>query len=107
MLIYLSGKISGENILDCERKFYKAAKQFINGIDFVIIPITLAKNLEFHIKGNNDNFPSLEYEVYLKNSIKYMLTADKVVFLSDWENSEGAKFEKLICDKLKIPYETI
>lgn len=47
--------------------------------------------------------PKLDsWEAYMKHDIKMLCDCDNIIMLAGWENSRGAKLEKLIADSLGI-----
>ena len=93
-LIYIAGKITGEDLKERKKKFdlygYSTGCRFIHG--FVINQKILGK---------------ASWETYMKNDIAVMIRCDEVHFLEDWCDSKGAKIEHQLCLDLgiKIIYE--
>ena len=49
----------------------------------------------------------MTYEEALKDDLKYMLTCDTIYMLKGWENSNGARLEKMVAQSLsmRVMYE--
>ncbi|HPI31109.1 MAG: hypothetical protein BWY70_01813 [Bacteroidetes bacterium ADurb.Bin408] len=90
--VYIAGKVTGEPPLECNQKFGKAellltsmGMQAINPLSFI---------------------PSdAEWHQAMKLCIRSLITCDFIYLLPDWKESEGAKLEAAIAEKLGI--ETI
>ena len=87
MLVYISGKISGE--LNYKQKFDEAE--------------AILKNKGYEVFNPASNFhKDWTYSDYMKFDIKHLLNCTHIYLLHGWEKSEGAKLEKLIADKCGI-----
>ena len=89
MKVFVSGKITGEPILQCVKKFNDARKKIFGTDEFnlvrrddIIVPIELT-GIVFGI-SNNDA---------MSICFKALRECDAIYMLSDWENSPGARLE--------------
>lgn len=88
--IYIAGKISDENRLECVAKFAKAQKE-IEAQGFIAMnPIELVNDWE------------TTWEHVMKICICHLMTADAVLFLPCWMDSRGAIIEHRIASDLNI-----
>ena len=117
--IYIAGKITGECetpelMQKCNRKFmeygfrlgtsntyldYKNKCHFIKFFsrkDKIMFTNGLLINKELIESGKGT------YSQYLKNDIAVMLICDEVHFLPDWQDSNGARLEHHIAEKLEM-----
>ena len=54
------------------------------------------------------NETDLSWRGYMKRNIKALLECDEIVMLEGWENSKGAKLERLIAESLEFKiYESV
>lgn len=91
MVVYLSGKISGLPDLNSP-KFQKAEDRWKGWGCEVINPLKLLPQ-----------DPIRKWEEYMRNDIKYLVEADKVAVLDDWQQSRGAVIEVRLAFDLNIP----
>lgn len=97
MKIYISGKITGDP--NYKEKFKKAVHFLIeNKDDF----FPLEKE-SFIINPAELQLPeNASWSDYMKIDIKTLLDCDAIYMLKDWKESEGAKLEHHIADKMNI-----
>ncbi len=93
--IYISGKITGLELADAERKFSDCEKRLIAKN---ILPINPMKILPFK--------PELTWRDYMKADIAALFDCDTILMLPCWKDSKGAKLERIIAEQigLKIFY---
>lgn len=89
--VYISGKITGLTEEQYKIKFAGAEKLLRQ---YGYRPVNPAKKGEV---------PGYKWEDYLKEDIAMLCECDFIYFLDNWNESEGAKLEKFIAEKLKIP----
>lgn len=91
--IYVSGKITG---LDNWRQiFEQAEKKLIEQGYFVISPRLIAEEVEIQ-KSN------ATYQDYMRSDLRMLCICDSVYFLSNWQDSPGARLEHEIAVALKL-----
>jgi nucleoside 2-deoxyribosyltransferase len=102
--VYIAGPIS--YIRDAFVTFDKAEKSlaYIGHKPFnptlIQFPMGKEEEGEFNRIG--------EWAYFMKRCIPELVTSDKVLMLEGWEESKGARLEKELAEKLKIPiYYTI
>jgi hypothetical protein len=92
--IYIAGKVTGEPIKKCQLKF-KTAQLEMESHGFIAInPLEIV---------TDNNTP---WDTAMKMCIKQMLDCDAVILLPCWEDSNGAKIERKLANKLEIPIFT-
>jgi hypothetical protein len=95
MLIYVSGKYSGDIDANIEKAMQIAAELWIKG-HAVICP-----------HGNTSHFeircPAVTWEQYIAGDLNMIARCDGLVMIPGWEESKGAVIEKEYAEKLKIP----
>lgn len=92
--IYIAGKVTGEDKLECAAKFSKAQKE-LNRYGFQVInPLEVVGNW---------NTP---WETAMKLCIKTLMECDAVFLLPCAVNSKGAQIEVELAAKLGIPVST-
>ena len=77
--VFISGKISGEPILDCFNKFEKAEKELL-GKDFEVVNPLKIKGMTFGIEWIDAMWLCADE----------LATCTHIYMLSDWKNSKGA-----------------
>lgn len=95
-MIYISGKITGEDLDQARHKFQEAADQIrIAGGD----PISPMEYIEVE-EGKT-------WEEYMKEALYLLLMSEEIIMLPDWNKSRGAKIEHSIAKtlKYKITYQ--
>lgn len=92
MRIYVSGPMSGFTTKEYTKAFGDAAKRLRKGGHTVVNPAELDK------KGP----PLTSWADYLRRDIKVLVDCDAIRLLDGWENSEGAKLEAHIAEKLGL-----
>ncbi len=95
--IYIAGPFRGatpwdvaENVRAAERYGLAVAK----GGAYPVIPHA---NTQHFDKQMTDRF-------WLEGTMELMIKCDAVVFMANWQTSEGAKAEKLMCEANDIPH---
>jgi hypothetical protein len=91
MKIYISGKITGENMDYARTRFENAANKFIENGHEVINPFDI-----------NEYDPFKTWEMYMKEDIKALVDCDAIRMLRGWHKSKGAKLEFYIAVKLGL-----
>ncbi len=85
MKIYISGKISGLDPEEVDKKFKRVQTGLENGGFEAVNPVSV--------------FPQgipLSWEEYMVSDIEMLFNCDAVYMLSDWEESRGARIEHFI-----------
>lgn len=89
--IYIAGKVTGENPIDCTEKFGDAALK-LDALGFEAInPLEVVGNW---------NTP---WDVAMRKCITALMECDGIILLSDWYESKGARAEHLIANTFEIP----
>jgi len=89
--IYIAGKVSGEPIASCTKKFRLAQKEIESmGFDG-INPFEVV--MDFKATWN----------VAMKKCVKALIDCDAMVILPCWQDSKGAKIERQLAEDLDIP----
>jgi len=82
--IFISGKVTGESYLTAYKKFADMQKRLLSERWVVINPMELCK-------------PSWSWlRCMIVCCYQIIFKADAVLFLSDWQNSKGAKLERKV-----------
>ena len=89
MKIYIAGKISGQDLEKAKKKFAKAEKEMRQRGFETVNPLAIQK---IH--------PDKSWGDYMLEDIKQLLRCDAILLLPDWEDSTGAKIEKMIAQKM-------
>lgn len=92
--IYLAGKVTGLPIHEVTMKFGFMQKELEAKGYNVINPLELVSK---HAQGWQT-----DWQTAMKICIKYLMDADCAYFMSCWVNSEGAKFEHYLCERMAI-----
>nr|DAP20327.1 MAG TPA: N-deoxyribosyltransferase [Caudoviricetes sp.] len=87
--VYLAGKITGDPNY---REKFKIATEWLEAQGYIVLSPTLLPSVGF------------EYEAYMRMTLAMLKECDQVYFLSDWEESNGAKQEMDYVLKNNIPY---
>lgn len=85
--IYISGKITGLDPVDAEKKFQEA-EEFLKHV----FP---EKNIVNPMKSNWKN---KTWEDYMIDDIKLLFECDAIFMLYDWKDSKGATIEHFIAE---------
>lgn len=95
MKIYISGQITGLKIDEAKAKFKEGEKVVLEMGETFVNP--------FDILPQNDEYT---WSDYMKADIKALCDCDAILMLDNWKNSEGAKLELHIAERLgmKIYY---
>lgn len=97
--VYISGPITG--VKDYNRDAFCSAEKMLKEKEYLACnPLRLNG-----IVGDNDEIIVTKEntrEYYLKRDVRCLVDCDFIYFLKGWENSRGAKFEKMIADELLI-----
>ncbi len=89
--IYIAGKVTGENKMQCINKFKEAERQINELGHEAINPL--------RVVGTFD----VTWETAMKKCIKALMDCDVLLFLPCTDKSPGATWELEIANKLKIP----
>jgi len=93
MKIYISGKITGLEIADAEKKFADAAEK-VAQISSEHVPVNpMAINLIS---------PEKTWKDYMRADIDALFDCDAILMLPCWIDSKGAKLEHIIADALGL-----
>jgi hypothetical protein len=98
MKIYIAGKITGENVIDCFNKFFETKLNL--KIEFensnVVTP--------FDIEGI---YFGISHDEAMRNCLTELKTCTHAYFLKDWKDSKGAMIEHQFCldNGIEIIYE--
>jgi hypothetical protein len=89
--VYISGKISGLDITEVEQNFNNAA-------------IFIKKRLrEKPVNPLLFKFPiNPTWREYMRKGIRELTKCDSIYMLKNWQDSEGAKIEHYIAEKLNL-----
>lgn len=88
--IYIAGKVSGEDRLECVAKFAKAQKEIEAQGFMALNPVEFIED------------ETTSWEHAMKICICYLMTADAVLFLPCWMDSRGAILEHKIASDLNM-----
>lgn len=87
--VYIAGKVTGEDPIECNKKFSKA--------ELLLTSMKMqAVNPRLFVPSDAD------WKQAMKLCIKSLITCDFIYLLPDWKESEGAKLEVTIAEKLGI-----
>lgn len=105
--VYIAGKIKDLPQAETETKFRIAALKILANGHNPIDPFSFVKNHNEHLQLSggvalSDNDPNQRKEI-LKMCISLLMGCDYIYLLHDWQNSEGATFEKQVADFFNIP----
>lgn len=105
--VYIAGKVKGLPMLETEIKFDNAAKQIDSNGDMPINPVWFLKNHNQTLKREgmlplSDDNPEQRKEI-MKVCLNLLVQCDAILLLHDWQESEGAVFEKQVADFFNIP----
>lgn len=89
--VYISGKITGEDIHSVIRKFHDAARKIRR---FGFEPVSPL--------DNGLPFPAA-WEDHMGEDVKLLLKSDAIYLLPDYEQSKGARLELTIAKELGMP----
>lgn len=89
-MIYISGKITGQDLEEARRKFQNEANRLKRmGLD----PMNPMEYVEEE-EGKT-------WEEYMKEALTLLLMSDEIIMLPDWTQSRGAKIEHALAKTLK------
>ena len=88
-VIYIAGKVTGEDIKACKEKFSKAEFILRRKGYHTINPLRLCP-------------PDSNWESAMKMCIRNLIECDAIYMLNDWEESRGAKVEHYIATQLGL-----
>jgi hypothetical protein len=96
--VYISGKITG---LVNYKYYFKEAELYLRSLGYrkIVNPVKVSESLAKKLKVN---LQDIEYTTFMNVDIKLLCDCDIVYLLKNWEDSDGAKLEKLIAEKLNI-----
>jgi hypothetical protein len=86
-LIYIAGKVSGEDYNRVVDKFNAAELRLIGDGHVVVNPVRLVPS-------------TADWRLAMKILLPYLVVCDAIYLLRDWESSAGARFEKEIAEKI-------
>jgi hypothetical protein len=92
--IYIAGKVTGLPVDEARASFDKPTAFLRKEGHTVINPMELIKD------------PKIEWNTAMKTCIIELVKVDAVLLLDNWKQSEGARFEKEIAQRLTIPTYT-
>lgn len=96
--IYLAGKVTGEPMANCIKKFDTKQKELEAKGYTVINPL-----IEVESVYSND-FPNVDWRKAMKVTLMALIArADEVHLLPDWSESRGAIIERNLARDLGIP----
>ncbi len=93
--VYLSGPITGLTEEEYTRRFAIAERHYKSAGYEVVNPVIIGKELQ---KTN----PQPSYEEYMKVDLEGLRTCSHIALLDDWEQSPGAKREKIEAERLGL-----
>jgi len=105
--VYIAGKIKDLPQAETATKFKVAALKVLAKGHKAIDPFSFIKNHNEHLRLSggmalSDNDPNQRKEI-LKICIGLLMDCDYIYLLHDWQDSEGATFEKQVADFFNIP----
>ena len=95
--VFISGKITGENIVNCMFKFKQAM------LDKEIMDFELIINPLLHL----DMYFGISHEEAMERCFNDLKTCTHIYMLTDWKESKGAKMENKFAkdNGIKIIYQ--
>lgn len=105
--VYIAGAIKGLPVSEVRTKFDNAAKKLSDNGCTAINPFAFIErhNIVLQASGTeplSDYNPEHRKRI-MRICINLLMDCDSIFLLHDWQNSEGANFEKQIADFFKIP----
>lgn len=91
MKVYISGPITGTE--DYKERFKAAEAELRRAGHVPVNPVTISEKLG---KG-------LPHEAYMKRDIEWLVSCEGIYMLPNWQNSKGARVEKIVADACGIP----
>lgn len=88
--IYIAGKVTGEPVEICVRKFAEAQKVIQNLGFEAINPLEVVGNWQ------------TPWDVAMKKCLHALIDCEGVVLLEDWKDSKGATIERQLAEDLDI-----
>ena len=88
MRIYLSGKITGRDKDDYTRQFARAEQFYKSGGFDVVNPVKIGEEI---LKNN----PAATYSDIMAADLEALATCTHIALLEGWEDSQGAKTERV------------
>lgn len=95
MRIYLSGKITGREKDDYTRQFARAEQFYKSGGFDVVNPVKIGEEI---LKAN----PKATYSDIMAADLKALADCTHIALLEGWEDSQGAKTERVEALKLGL-----
>ena len=95
MRIYLSGKITGREKDDYTRQFARAEQFYKSGGFDVVNPVKIGEEI---LKTN----PKATYSDIMAADLEVLATCTHIALLEGWEDSQGAKTERVEALKLGL-----
>lgn len=110
IIIYISGKISGLDINEAERRFNKAECDLTKTYNYLTKESPSFKGQSFTIINPlkiQRHVPGKTWEEYMLKDIKYLFRCTNIYMLRNWQDSKGARVEHAIAKELglSIVYE--
>ena len=89
-MIYISGKITGQDLNEARLKFEAAEKRIQQEGGCAVNPMAMIEVEE-----------GKTWEQYMREAIRIMTECTEILMLEDWNESRGAKIEHAIAKTLK------
>ena len=90
-MIYISGKITGDEIQEASAKFQAAADHIESEGGTAVNPMEMIEVEE-----------TKTWEDYMKEALIILMNCDQILMLEDWTESRGAKIEHALAKTLKF-----
>lgn len=90
-LVYIAGKVTGEDVKSCKEKFAKAEFLLKRKGYQTINPLRLCP-------------PNANWENAMKMCIRKLSECDAIYLLTDWEESRGAKVEHYVAEQFGLKF---
>lgn len=91
--IYISGKVSGEDLEEVREKFERA--------EYTLRSTFRRAEVVNPMRLHNPRIPK-EWEDYMAEDVRALLTCDAIFMLPDWSLSRGARIEMAIARELGL-----
>ena len=105
--VYIAGKIKGLPKIETEKKFHNASFEIFTDGHSAVDPFHFIKQYNHDIKLSggiplSDEDPQQRREI-MKICTDLLMGCDYIYLCHDWQDSEGATFEKQVADFFNIP----